>query len=118
MITIFLIMFGGGVGVVIRGFLTNYFTHNFNSKLPIATPIVNIIGSLLIGCIMGMSIHTEWVNPFFVIGVLGGLTTFSTLSSELVHILRNEYAFIRFFVYSIIQYLGSLIACLLGYNLV
>ena len=76
MIAILLVMLGGGIGAVLRALVTDICNRKFNSTIPIATPIVNIIGSFLIGIIMGISISHHWISPFFITGVLGGLTTF------------------------------------------
>lgn len=42
-------MLGGGIGAVLRALITNICQRLFNSKIPIATSIVNITGSLIIG---------------------------------------------------------------------
>ena len=39
-------MLGGGIGAVLRALITNICQRLFNSKIPIATSIVNITGSL------------------------------------------------------------------------
>ncbi|HDK4482219.1 TPA: CrcB family protein, partial [Staphylococcus aureus] len=78
MISIILVMIGGGFGAITRSAITDYFNHKFTSKLPIATLIVNLVGSFLIGLTIGLSI--SWFPAFFVTGFLGGLTTFSTLA--------------------------------------
>ncbi len=49
MISIILVMIGGGFGAIARSAITDYFNHKFTSKLPIATLIVNLVGSFLIG---------------------------------------------------------------------
>lgn len=41
MISIILVMIGGGFGAIARSAITDYFNHKFTSKLPIATLIVN-----------------------------------------------------------------------------
>ena len=43
--TQFLVMLGGGIGAVIRAFVTNFFNNRINSTYPIATLVVNILGS-------------------------------------------------------------------------
>src|SRR5699024_720986 len=84
MTQVILVMLGGGIGAVIRGFLTNVFANKINSTLPVATPFVNILGSFIIGLIMGMSLNIPWVDSFLVVGILGGLNTFSSLFLVLV----------------------------------
>lgn len=118
MTQLLLVMLGGGLGAVIRGVITNVCTSRFNSKLPIATPIVNILGSLIIGLLMGMTLNIDWVHPFAIVGVLGGLTTFSTLSSELVKLLTSEKNIFNFLIYSLLQYGVSFLSCLLGYIMI
>ena len=114
----FLVMLGGGIGAVIRAFVTNFFNNRINSTYPIATLVVNILGSFLIGLLMGLALNISWINTFLIVGVLGGLTTFSTLSSELVQMLTTNKHVFHFIVYSILQYVVSFVACLLGYFMV
>ncbi|PHK50853.1 fluoride efflux transporter FluC [Staphylococcus edaphicus] len=116
MINCILVMLGGGIGAVIRGFITNVFNQKFNSTLPIATLTVNVLGSFVIGLLMGMAINLSWMNPFIIVGILGGLTTFSTLSSELVKFLLQPRQLGLFIFYSLLQYGISFGACFLGYQ--
>ncbi|WP_251519709.1 MULTISPECIES: fluoride efflux transporter FluC [Staphylococcus] len=118
MIKILLLMCGGGIGAVIRGTITHLCQRYFNSQIPIATSLVNILGSFIIGMVMALTIHNTWIHPFFVVGVLGGFTTFSTLSSELVKFLTPNKQYGLFFIYSTIQYVGAFIACICGYYLI
>ncbi|MFW3601648.1 fluoride efflux transporter FluC [Staphylococcus caprae] len=117
MIAILLVMLGGGIGAMLRALVTDICNRKFNSTIPIATPIVNIIGSFLIGIIMGISISHHWISPFFITGVLGGLTTFSTLSNELVHFLTPKFKLGHFIGYSLLQFLIGFIACYLGFHI-
>lgn len=77
---------GGGVGAILRyllGSLPCFTTNNF----PIMTCIINIIGSFVIGLLMGCSLsnHSS-LDPRVMlalkVGVCGGFTTFSTFSLE------------------------------------
>lgn len=68
MISIILVMIGGGFGAITRSAITDYFNHKFTSKLPIATLIVNLVGSFLIGLTIGLSISISWFPAFFVTG--------------------------------------------------
>lgn len=62
----------------------------FSSQLPYGTLIVNVLGGLLIGLIMELSITTNSISPslklFLITGIIGGLTTFSTFSYETVNL--------------------------------
>lgn len=118
MINSLLVMLGGGIGAVVRAAITNFCNAKLKPIIPIATPIVNIFGSMMIGLFMGMTLNIEWLNTFFVVGILGGLTTFSTLSSELVQLLMTQKNIKYFIIYSILQYGMSFLACYLGYVLI
>ncbi|KSZ61167.1 camphor resistance protein CrcB, partial [Staphylococcus epidermidis] len=45
------------------------------------------------------------------------LTTFSTLSSELVNMLSPQFKPLRFVVYSLLQFILGFIACFCGYHI-
>ena len=55
MIHILFIMVGGGIGAVIRAWLTDVFKSKITSPIPIATLIVNLVGSFLIGFVYGIA---------------------------------------------------------------
>jgi CrcB protein len=58
------------------------------------TLIVNVAGSFLIGCLPGIPPDprtiSESVRLFFVVGLLGGLTTFSSLAYETTWLSRHH----------------------------
>jgi CrcB protein len=58
--------------------------------LPIATTIINICGSLILGCVAG-SVADRTQSTYLLLGVwlCGGFTTFSTFSVELVEQLQS-----------------------------
>ena len=60
------------------------------------TLVVNLIGSFIIGYILGASHELRAVSDstrlFFVVGVLGGLTTFSSLAHETVYLTNSPSA--------------------------
>ena len=61
--------------------------------LPPGTLAANLVGGYLIGVAMAVFAHHVWVPPewrlFVITGFLGGLTTFSTFSSEVVLLLQQ-----------------------------
>ena len=53
-----------------------------------ATFVVNILGSFLIGCVSPLWLSLQHpARIFVVVGVLGGFTTFSSFSSDMLHLL-------------------------------
>ncbi|HDP4232094.1 TPA: CrcB family protein [Staphylococcus aureus] len=117
MISIILVMIGGGFGAITRSAITDYFNHKFTSKLPIATLIVNLVGSFLIGLTIGLSISISWFPAFFVTGFLGCLTTFSTLAKELTLMMTPKFDINLFLNYSLLQFIIGFIACYIGYHI-
>ncbi|UMT74913.1 CrcB family protein [Staphylococcus roterodami] len=117
MIATLLVMIGGGFGAVVRGALTDYCNAKFKSQLPIPTLIVNLIGSFLIGLIMGMAISNTWLPALLVTGFLGGLTTFSTLAKELTLMMTPKLKLTHFINYSLLQFIIGFIACYIGFHI-
>jgi CrcB protein len=80
-----------------------------NLAFPLSTLIANLLGSFLIGLIMGWSIERGILTPraraFFVVGILGGFTTFSSLSLETFQLISED-RLLMAFAYA----LGSLTA--------
>ncbi len=78
---ILLVALGGATGSVARYLVAKWLTGSF----PWGTLTVNIVGSLLIGLLLGMvarnSLSPE-MRLLLVTGFCGGFTTFSTFASE------------------------------------
>ena len=56
------------------------------------TLVVNLIGSFIIGLAFALSIKytwSEWITTFLVIGILGGFTTFSSFSLDILRLVQN-----------------------------
>lgn len=79
-----LVFIGGGLGSMLR-YLASVYLANPNQVFPKATFLVNLIGSLLIGLIVGYQLkyHTnDTLSLLLVTGFCGGFTTFSAFSLE------------------------------------
>ena len=80
-----LIALGGAVGSVLRALVGRAIPAG---ALPWGTILVNVTGSLLIGWLIGRAGPLDETNlrahSFWVIGVCGGYTTFSTFSWQTV----------------------------------
>lgn len=78
---------GAAIGALVRWGLGLGLNHLW-PQLPLGTLAANLIGGYAIGVALGVftqqpSIPPEW-RLFIVTGLLGGLTTFSTFSAEVV----------------------------------
>jgi CrcB protein len=74
---------GGAFGSMARHAVNLAFTHFTDTTTPYATATVNIIGSVVIGVLAGLTaggklhLSTE-LRTFIFVGLLGGFTTFSS----------------------------------------
>ena len=83
----YLIVFAGaGLGGMLRHGLNGLSLRLFGPDLPIGTPVINVLGSFLMGLLGGWFLMRSGSSPgwrlFLTAGVLGGFTTFSTFSLE------------------------------------
>ncbi len=83
-----LVALGGGLGSVGRYLVSKYIQGSF----PWGTLTVNLLGSLLIGILVGMvakgSLSPE-MKLMLVTGFCGGFTTFSTFANESLSLLKT-----------------------------
>jgi CrcB protein len=88
---IFWVGLGGAVGSNARYGVTCLLNrYAVAMHFPIATTLVNLIGSMLLGCIVGATAdRTQTVYLVLGVGFCGGFTTFSTFSLELVEHLQQ-----------------------------
>lgn len=90
----FLIVFlGGGIGSVLRYWISKSLNPYF-SNFFLGTFTVNVLGCLLIGFIMGLSLKTNILSPtqilLLVTGFCGGFTTFSAFAMESQLLLKDS----------------------------
>ena len=91
-LSILAIFFGAGLGALLRaGF--NLLTVGFASVIPMGTLLSNLVGGYLIGFAVAYfgnnpSLSPEW-RLLVITGFLGGLTTFSSFSAEIVAFMQR-----------------------------
>ena len=113
-----LIGMGGFVGSVARFLVSKLNTRIDWLSIPIGTLTVNVLGSLLIGFLIGISekspiLTVEW-RMFLMVGLCGGFTTFSSFSGENLMLMRNG-QFLPLFLYTGLSILLGFTAVYLGY---
>jgi CrcB protein len=91
MILLLLVSLAGGLGAASRFLLDGAVTRRSTLSFPVATLTINVTGSFLLGALTEASAATDLsVLPTVAgVGFLGGFTTFSTASVELVGLVRS-----------------------------
>ena len=115
-----LVFVGGGFGSVLRYVIGKYFNatqHGF----PYGTFAVNIIGSLVIGIILGLAAKNNSISQsqtlLLATGFCGGFTTFSAFAYE-NHVFLKNGDFANFAMYTIASFVLGFLAVFLGLFLV
>ncbi|MBM1106323.1 fluoride efflux transporter CrcB [Aurantibacter crassamenti] len=111
-----LVFLGGGLGSVLRYLIAKtfngYFQHFF-----LGTFLVNILGCLIIGIVLGISAKNNYLNQnhtlLLATGFCGGFTTFSTFAFE-KHTLLTAGEYLNFSIYTISSIAVGILAVVLG----
>ncbi|MCB0457760.1 MAG: fluoride efflux transporter CrcB [Flavobacteriaceae bacterium] len=115
-----LVFLGGGAGSVLR-FLFGKFLNNPQTGIPLGTFAANILGSLLIGLILGWAAKNETISEHTLLllatGFCGGFTTFSTFAYE-NHVFLKNGDFSLFAIYTLASFVIGFLMVFLGIFLV
>jgi CrcB protein len=84
-----LICVGGAVGTGVRYLTGLLAVHWLGAAFPYGTLVVNLAGAFLIGLVQQLAgaLIPEGVRLFLVVGVLGGMTTYSAFAYETVRLM-------------------------------
>ena len=89
-----LVMLGGALGAAGRFWLGGAMLRQFGSGMPWGTLAANLIGSFAVGYIAvwleGRGPSALYWRAFLIVGLLGGLTTFSALMLETLLFARTQ----------------------------
>lgn len=89
------IALGGALGSLLRYWLSALFERRLGEGFPWGTIVINIAGSFLIGLLFslagrdGSPLLTPPARAFWLVGLLGGFTTFSAFSLQTLNLLRG-----------------------------
>ncbi|MEZ5939669.1 MAG: fluoride efflux transporter CrcB [Hyphomonadaceae bacterium] len=84
---LFLVMIGGAIGAGLRHLTSGFMLRRLGPDFPFGTLSVNVLGSLLLGLLVGVLAfrggeHQNQLRALIGTGVMGGFTTFSAYSLE------------------------------------
>ena len=88
-----LVAVAGGLGAASRLLLDGIIRTRVSGRLPWATILINVTGSLALGFLAGLAVGNLVSDASYAIvgaGFLGGYTTFSTASFETVRLLQER----------------------------
>lgn len=95
MLDYFWIALGGALGSIARYWASGFVAQRFGETFPMGTLVVNITGSLAIGFFAtltepsGRVLASPSFRRFFMVGICGGYTTFSSFSLQTLNLARD-----------------------------
>ena len=111
-----LVFLGGGIGSLLRYIISRTFNTYFQ-HFYLGTFLVNIIGCLIIGLVLGISYKSNLLSQnqtlLLTTGFCGGFTTFSTFALENQALLKSGEIF-HFSLYTIASIAVGIFAVILG----
>jgi len=115
---LFIIGMGGFIGTIGRYGVSKLNLYWHFLSIPMGTLTVNILGSLIIGFLAGISSKSEILSPdlrlFLMVGICGGFTTFSSFTNENLMLMQNG-QFGTALIYTASSILFGFTAVYLGY---
>jgi len=115
MMNFLLVVLGSGLGGGLRYWLSGVIAHRFGETFPWGTLVVNVLGCFAIGFFAtATGTDGRWlVKPagrtFFMVGICGGFTTFSSFSLQTLSLARDSE-----WLYAGLNILGSVALCLIS----
>ncbi|MDC7995782.1 fluoride efflux transporter CrcB [Altibacter sp. HG106] len=113
---LWLVFLGGGLGSTLR-YLLGLYLNSSENGLPYGTFIANILGSLLIGIILGLAAKYTRISQHMLLlaatGFCGGFTTFSTFAYE-NHVFLKSGDMASFALYTMLSFVLGFGAVFLG----
>ena len=113
--TYLLVALGSGLGGTLRYWLSGLISDSFGQTFPWGTLAVNIVGSFAIGLFATLTgpdgrlfVPGEW-RQFFMIGICGGFTTFSSFSLQTLTLAQDGE-----WLWASVNVALSVILCLVG----
>ena len=87
------VFIGAGIGGTLRYVLGGWMAERWGVSFPWHTLVINVSGAFLLGVLMALTVERSLLPAstrlFLGVGILGGFTTFSTLSYESVALVEQ-----------------------------
>ncbi|MGD6974524.1 fluoride efflux transporter CrcB [Bacillus altitudinis] len=107
-----LIAVGGFLGAISRFALSKWLQKKISSNFPLGTLFVNLLGSFLLGLIVGTGLSSN-LYDFLGIGFMGAFTTFSTFKLENIQLReKRKNSILLYYLFS--SYVGGIILAFFG----
>jgi len=110
----FWVALGGALGSAARFWFSGVIARSFGETFPWGTLLVNVSGSLVIGLFAtitgpdGRWMAPQWFrHQFFMLGICGGYTTFSSFSLQTLNLMQDGE-----WLYAGANVIGSVVCCL------
>jgi CrcB protein len=109
------IFIGGGLGSLARWWLSGFIASSVGQTFPWGTLVVNVSGCLVIGFFATITgPDGRWLAPasfreFFMLGICGGYTTFSSFGLQTLNLVEDGE-----FLYAGANVVLSVVSCLLA----
>lgn len=121
MLSYLIVFLGAGIGGSLRHGTSLATAKWFGVDFPYGTLTVNVVGSLVMGLLAGYfafkGIASQPWRLFLATGILGGFTTFSSFSLDMVALWeRNEIVLLA--VYAIVSLVASVVGLVFGLHAV
>lgn len=116
LVSLIMVMVGGAVGSALR-FLVGLMIPASPGAFPVATLIINLVGSAVLGAISMLSVRYDLISKDMALllgtGLCGGFTTFSTFSVELMMLVDVE-RYVVATIYLATSTVGGIVAAFAG----
>ena len=119
--TLLAIGIGGFIGAILRAYIVLLVNSNIKHNIPFGTLSVNLIGSFLLGILIGLIefyiIQNSYIKFLLTTGILGAFTTFSTFAIESFFLFKNS-LYLEAISYILLNVIGSIILAGAGFKII
>lgn len=112
LIHLFLVGIAGFIGAIIRYIISEKMNRNVTGSFPYGTLLLNLVGAFLLGLLFSSRVGDVYILIIGT-GLLGSITTFSTMNKELYTLQKFPKTWMLYFLLS---YVGGFLFAYVGYK--